>query len=128
MPGSMAAASASGSSLSRARSARGRRGARTSGALEVGRVRWDRIGRLALLFVLVALIYLYVSAGVRMLGTWQQSRHDRAAVSALEREHAQLVRQRQALTGQPALEAEARQLGLMHAGEQPYVVSGLPDN
>ncbi len=94
----------------------------------MGRVRWDRVGRLALLFVLVALIYLYVSAGVRMLGTWQQSRHDRAAVSALEREHARLVRQRQSLTGQPALEAEARQLGLMHSGEQPYVVSGLPDN
>jgi hypothetical protein len=91
-------------------------------------VRWDRVGRLALLLVLVALIYLYVSAGVRTFRTWQQSRHDRAAVSALEREHAQLVRQRQALTGQPALEAEARQLGLMHTGEQPYVVSGLPKN
>jgi hypothetical protein len=86
------------------------------------------VGRLALLFVLVALIYLYVSAGVRTLGTWQQSRHDRAAVTALEREHARLVHQRQGLTGQPALEGEARQLGLMHAGEQPYVVSGLPNN
>jgi hypothetical protein len=124
----MAAASASRSSLPRARSARGRAAARAPGGLEVGRVRWDRVGRLALLFVLAALIYLYVSAGVRMLGTWQQSRHDRAAVNALEREHVRLVRQRQGLTGQPALEAEARQLGLMHAGEQPYVVSGLPND
>ena len=32
-------------------------------------MRWDRVGRLALLCVLVALIYLYVSAGVRMLST-----------------------------------------------------------
>jgi hypothetical protein len=30
-------------------------------------VRWDRLGRLALLCVLVALFYLYLSAGVRML-------------------------------------------------------------
>jgi cell division protein FtsB len=91
-------------------------------------VRWDRVGRLALLLVLVALIYLYASAGVRMLSTWQQSRHDRAAVSALQREHARLARQRRSLVGQSALEAEARQLGLIHAGEQPYVVSGLPGN
>ena len=125
----MAASSSTRPSLQSARSARGRRRVRTSAAvLEVGRVRWDRVGRLALALVLVALIYLYVTAGVRMFGTWQQSRHDRAAVNALEREHARLVRQRQALTGQPALEAEARQLGLMHTGEQPYVVSGLPKN
>ena len=113
----------------RARSARGR--ARALAARRPrgwARVRWDRVGRLALLFVLVALVYLYVSAGVRMLSTWQQSRHDRAAVAALEREHARLVHQHQGLTGQPALEGEARQLGMMHAGEQPYVVSGLPNN
>jgi hypothetical protein len=92
------------------------------------RVRWDRIGRLALLCVLVALVYLYASAGLRMLSTWHQSRHDSAAVVAMEREHRALVRQHEQLSGQAALEAEARKLGMMRKGEQPYVVSGLPNN
>jgi cell division protein FtsB len=94
----------------------------------VARVRWDRLGRLALLCVLVALVYLYVSAGFRMLSTWQQSRHDKAAVATLEREHGRLSTQHEALSGQPALEAQARRLGMIRPREQPYVVTGLPEN
>ncbi len=52
----------------------------------------------------------------------------RALVAALEREHRLLARQHEALGAQGTLEAEARQLGMMKRGEQPYVVSGLPDN
>jgi cell division protein FtsB len=91
-------------------------------------VRWDRVGRLALLAVLAALVYLYVSAGFRMLSTWQQSRHDKAAVAVMERERRQLLHQREALSGQSALEEQARRLGMMRGGEQPYVVPGLPTN
>jgi cell division protein FtsB len=91
-------------------------------------VRWDRVGRLAMLCVLVALLYLYLSAGVHMFSTWRQSRHDKAAVVALQREHASLTRQHETLTKQATLEGEARQLGMMKKGEQPYVVSGLPPN
>jgi cell division protein FtsB len=91
-------------------------------------VRWDRLARLALLGVLVALVYLYASAGIRMFSSWRQSRHDHAAVAALEAEHRQLRHQREGLTGQAALEAQARKLGMMRRGEQPYVVTGLPSN
>jgi uncharacterized membrane protein len=99
----------------------------TFGALGA-RVRWDRLGRVAMLLVLVALVYLYLSAGVHMLSTWRQSRHDSAAVATMEREHSALVHQRAVLTGAGTLETEARQLGMMKSGEQPYVISGLPDN
>lgn len=92
------------------------------------RVRWDRLGRAAMLCVLAALVYLYLSAGVHMLSTWRQAHRDRAVVAGLSLEHARLVRQRQALSKQSTLEAEARQLGMMKKGEQPYVVSGLPNN
>ncbi len=92
------------------------------------RVRWDRLGRLAMLCVLVALTYLYASAGVHVLSTWQQSRRDSATVASLEREHRALVHQRETLTAAGTLETEARQLGMMKAGEQPYVISGLPGN
>jgi hypothetical protein len=91
-------------------------------------VRWDRVGRLAMLCVLGALLYLYLSAGVHMFSTWRQSSHDKAAVVKLEREHTLLVRQRATLTKQSTLEGEARQLGMMKKGEQPYVMSGLPAN
>jgi hypothetical protein len=83
---------------------------------------------MAMLCVLVALVYLYASAGLHMLSTWRQSRHDSATVASMEREHRQLLRQHQALTAPGTLEAEARQLGMMKRGEQPYVITGLPEN
>jgi hypothetical protein len=92
------------------------------------RVRWDRVGRIALLCVLVALVFLYLSAGLHMFSKWQQSRHDGAAVVRMESEHAALVRQHQALSGSAAVESSARRLGMMRGNEQPYVVTGLPDN
>jgi hypothetical protein len=92
------------------------------------RVRWDRMGRVAMLCVLVALAYLYASAGLHMLSTWHQSQHDSATVAAMQHEHTLLVHQREALSAPGTLEAEARQLGMMRKGEQPYVISGLPGN
>ena len=89
-------------------------------------MRWDRLGRLAMLFVLAALLYLYLSAGTRMLSTWRQSRHDSATVASMEREHATLVRQREALGRQGTAEAQARRLGMKKANERQYVISGLP--
>jgi hypothetical protein len=92
------------------------------------RVRWDRLGRAAMLCVLVALLYLYLSAGIHMLSTWRQSHRDSAVVVTMEHEHRLLVRQHERLSRQATLEAEARQLGMMKKGEQPYVVGGLPNN
>jgi hypothetical protein len=94
----------------------------------VAQIRWDRVGRAAMLLVLLALVYLYASAGAHMLSTWRQSRHDDATVAVLQREHTLLVRQHALLTGTGTLEANARQLGMMRPNEQPYVISGLPDN
>jgi hypothetical protein len=81
-----------------------------------------------MLCVLAALVYLYLSAGIHMLSTWRQAHRDRAVVAALTLEHEHLLRQHATLGGQATLEAEARQLGMMKKGEQPYVVSGLPNN
>jgi hypothetical protein len=100
--------------------------ASSSYARTAPRVRWDRLGRIAMLCVLVALVYLYISAGARMFSTWRHASRDSAIVSRLEREHRALVNQHNVLSSQGALEGEARQLGLMHSGEQPYVVTHLP--
>jgi len=75
-----------------------------------------------------ALAYLYLSAGIHMLSTWRQARHDGATVAAMERENRRLVHQHEALGRQGTLEVEARGLGMIKRGEQPYIVSGLPNN
>jgi hypothetical protein len=92
------------------------------------RVRWDRLGRLAMLFVLAALLYLYLSAGIHMLSTWRQAHRDSATVVSMEREHKALVRQHEALGRQGTVEAEARSLGMKRPGERQYVIPGLPSN
>lgn len=97
-------------------------------ARPAARVRWDRLGRVAMLCVLVALAYLYLSAGAHLLSTWRQARGASAKVASMEREHRQLQRQHEAL-GMPAtVEAQARRLGMMKQGERAYIISGLPDN
>lgn len=91
-------------------------------------MRWDRVGRLALLGVLVALVYLYVSAGISLWGAWRTSHQDRATVAALERQHTKLKSQRRELKTTAVLEAEARRLGMALPTEKSFVVHGLPPN
>jgi hypothetical protein len=91
-------------------------------------VRWDRLGRIAMLFVMGALLYLYLSAGIHMLSTWRQARGDSTAIAAMDREHVRLEREHEVLGRRGTVEEEARQLGMMKKGEQSYIVSGLPSN
>lgn len=110
------------------RAPRSRRRPGAPGLGAAARIRWDRLGRMAMLAVLVALLFLYLSTGLRMLSTWKQSRRTAARVAVLELEHRRLVGQHARLGSQSTLEAEARQLGMIRPGEQGYVVSGLPEN
>jgi cell division protein FtsL len=92
------------------------------------RVRWDRLGRVAMLCVLVVLAYLYLSAGVHLLSTWHQAHAASAKVAAMQREHNTLQRQHEALSSPGAVEAQARKLGMMRHDERPYIISGLPND
>ncbi len=92
------------------------------------RVRWDRVGRVAMLCVMGALLYLYLSAGVSLLSTWKEARSDSAQVAVLERQHATLEAQRAALSSPGTLVQEARHLGMVRPGEQTYLITGLPPN
>lgn len=91
-------------------------------------LRWDRVGRVALLAVLVVLVYLYVSAGVALLGTWSASRADRAHLVALEHENASLHAQRASLERRYNVEAQARALGMGRPGEKLFIVKHLPSD
>jgi hypothetical protein len=107
-----------------------RTGARSAAATPlpaaVARVRWEQLGRLAMLAVMVALAYLYLSAGVRMFSTWRQARHDQSAVGVMEAEHRRLTGQHDLLSDPETVEGEARRMGMARNGERQYVLSGLP--
>jgi hypothetical protein len=92
------------------------------------RVRWDRLGRMAMVCVLGALLYLYLSAGVSLVSTWREARGDSAQLAVLERQHAALEVQRASLANPSTLVPEARRLGMIRHGEQTYVITGLPSN
>jgi len=81
-----------------------------------------------MLCVLVALVYLYLSAGSSLLSTWRESRRTDAQLSALEHQHRELETQHLSLKSPGTVEAEARQLGMSFPNEHSYIVRGLPDN
>jgi cell division protein FtsB len=91
-------------------------------------VRWDRLGRIAMLCVMVAIACLYLSAGLRLFSAWGESKRDSAQVRVLERQN-QVLRQQHATLASPGtVPADARRLGMVHPGEQAYIVGGLPAN
>jgi cell division protein FtsB len=90
------------------------------------RIRWDRVGRWALLFVLALVIYLYIGPMRTWISTWTEARHKRAEVATLQAENRQLRAHRDDLRRASALEREARKLGMVKAGERAYIVEGLP--
>jgi len=91
-------------------------------------VRWDRLGRIAMLFVLLALVILYVGAGLHMLSTLHQSHRASARVAAMESEHHRLIAEHNRLSSQANLEEQAKALGMQRPDEQTFILGGLPAN
>jgi cell division protein FtsB len=89
-------------------------------------VRWDRLGRVALLAVLGGILLLYVGPAHSYWQTWNDARAKRAELHRLQHEHAQLVARRRALREPASLMREARRLGMVRQGERAFVVSKLP--
>jgi cell division protein FtsB len=91
-----------------------------------GGVRWDRVGRVALLLVLGLILLLYLGPARSFYSTWQESHAKRDQVRRLAAENARLNARRSALSDPRTLEAEARKLGMVRPTERAYVVKGLP--
>jgi cell division protein FtsB len=90
------------------------------------RIRWDRLGRWALVFVLALIVYLYVGPARTWVSTWQEARSKRKEVAALRAENERLRARRDDLRRASSVEREARRLGMVKAGERAYIVEGLP--
>lgn len=91
-----------------------------------GRVRWDRVGRVGLLVVLGVVAALYVQHALSYFSTKAQADQQQAIVNRLTKENAALTREQKSLGDPAVIQQDARQLGMVKAGERPYVVMGLP--
>jgi cell division protein FtsB len=90
------------------------------------RIRWDRLGRWALIAVLAFVVYLYIGPAATWVSTYREAGRKRAEVAALKDENRRLRERRRELRDPQALEREARRLGMVEAGEKSYVIEGLP--
>lgn len=81
-----------------------------------------------MLGVMLAIVCLYLSAGVRLLSAWGESQRDSAQARVLERQNRGLRQQHNVLASPGTVQEEARRLGMIRQGEQAYIVSGLPSN
>jgi cell division protein FtsB len=92
------------------------------------RVRWDRVGRVALLLLLSAVVLSYVGPARSLFSTWHDSHAKQAQLRALEQRHQALLSRAKALRDPRTVDAEARRMGLVKVGERSYVVRSLPDH
>ncbi len=88
------------------------------------RVRWERVGRIALLVVLAVVIGLYVEHGLSYFSAQRASARQQAIVDHLERQNAYFERREQSLNNLQTILTQARRLGMVRPGEQPYAVVG----
>jgi cell division protein FtsB len=105
----------------KARVAPRRRGGRVSGS----RVHWDKVGRVALVLVLFAVLASYVRPVANLFDTWRDAGASEQRLAELEAENKRLERRAAELKTPAAAVREARKLGLVGPGEQAYVVKGL---
>lgn len=100
--------------------AAGGRGHRSTG------IRWDRVGRIALLLVLALIVFLYIGPAKTYVATLKESSQRSGEVQRLAEENKRLRERRAALRNPRVLEAEARRLGMVRPGERPYILDNLP--
>ena len=101
--------------------------AATAGRGRRSGIRWDRVGRLALLGVLFVILLLYVSPTKHWIEQSRTAAEQRRELAGLIRENRQLGRRIRALRTPGALEREARRLGMVRRGERPFVIQNLPE-
>ena len=100
--------------------------ARTMAARRSATVRWDRVGRVALLLLLGVVLLLYVNPAINYVKTWQTANAKRDEVNRLQAQNKRLRARKAAMKEPATLEHEARALGMVRPGERAYVVRGLP--
>jgi hypothetical protein len=101
--------------------ARRRRPAARSGA---SRIKWDRVGRVALTVVLVAVLYSYLGPSVNFVKTYTATTAAKAELHQLLKEDRRLHSRIQSADDPLVVDHEARAQGMIAEGETPVVIRG----
>jgi cell division protein FtsB len=88
-------------------------------------IRWDRLGRVALLGTLLMIVFAYASPARQWIKQSGTAGHQKQVLSELTKENRGLKHRLRALRDPGALEREARRLGMVKAGERAYIVTGI---
>jgi cell division protein FtsB len=102
--------------------ARSRRPAARSGP---SRVKWDRIGRIALTVVLAAVLYSYLNPAIDFVKTYTATTAAKAKLHELQHTNTRLHEQVQSAADPAVVDRAAREQGMVAEGETPIVVRGL---
>jgi cell division protein FtsB len=89
-------------------------------------IRWDRVGRVALLATLIVIVFSYLSPARHWLQQSGTAKRQKQELSQLTTDKKRLQRRLKALRDPGALEREARHLGMVRVGERAYVIENLP--
>ena len=87
-------------------------------------IHWHRVGRVALLVVLGAIVLLYIGPVTHWIQQRSTAAHTRAELQQLQAEHDRLKGRLDELTGPGAIERQARSMGMVKSGERAYVLEG----
>jgi len=101
--------------------ARRRPGARQSGS----RIRWDRVGRIALTLVLAAVLYSYLNPAIDFVKTYTATTAAKAEFHEMLSENKRLHRRIQTADEPAVVARRARTQGMVAEGETPIIVQGL---
>jgi len=100
---------------------------RASHARRKSGIRWDRLGRMALLGVLGVILLLYISPAKHWIEQSGTASAQQEELDALKEENADLEQRAKELRDPAALEREARRLGMVRQGERAYVIENPPE-
>jgi cell division protein FtsB len=89
------------------------------------RIRWDRVGRIALTFVLAAVLYSYLNPAIDLVKTYTATSAAKAEFHEMLRENKRLHRRIQTADDPIVISRKARAQGMVAEGETPIVVRGL---
>ena len=98
---------------------------KVAGRKPLSSIRWDRLGRSVLLLVFLLVAVIGVQGVLSFTAARAQEAGQQAIVSQLTRQRQQLLAEQRSLNNPKTIIQDARELGYVFYGEQPYVVTGL---
>jgi hypothetical protein len=89
------------------------------------RIKWDRVGRVALTLVLAAVLYSYLNPAIDFVKTYTGTTAAKERFHDLLQENKHLHKRIQSSSDPAVIEQQAREQGLVAEGERPIRLSGL---